>query len=500
MSSSSTTALAGRSSGTIPPPRFSPAVITIVLCIGSLCGALMQSLVIPIQSELPELLGTSPANASWAITATLLAAAVAMPVTGRLADMYGKKRVMVVCAAILVVASLICAFGTGLVPFLLGRALQGVAMGYVPVAISAVRELAAPEKRATAVATVSATLGVGGALGLPLSAWIAQTYDWHALFYVSSALAVLVLVLTAVVVPKVDDTHPARIDFVGVLLLAVGLVSLLVGVSKGSTWGWTDATTWSCIIGGTLVLLLFGAFELRHHDPLVDLRTMGRRPVLFTNLAGLLIGFGMMASSIVVPQLLQADERTGYGLGQTILEAGLWMFPGGLMMMLFAPLSAKLMGTIGARLTLSIGAVVLAIGYVVGAVMMDAPWKLMLAVVVTSAGVGIGYAAMPTLILDNVPADESGSSVGVNSLMRSVGTTVAGAVMAAVLTSRTTELAPGVTIPHESAFTVCFLVGAGAALAGALVALLIGSGRTHGPLEQAAGAISEPPTQVLART
>ncbi|UYP17359.1 MFS transporter [Rhodococcus sp. Z13] len=456
-------------------PRISDSratAVIITLCFGSLAGALMQSLVIPIQSELPALLDTSAANASWAITATLLAGGVSMPVTGRLADMYGKKRVMVACAAILVVASLLCAVGTGLVPFLLGRALQGIAMGYIPVAISAVRALAPREKQATAVATVSATLGVGGAIGLPLSAWIAQTFDWHALFYVSTALAVVVLAATALVVPATGDTHPARLDLVGLALMAVGLVSLLVGISKGSTWGWGSGTTWACIVGGLVVLVIFGLFELRHHDPLVDVRTMGHRPVFFTNIAAVLIGFGMMASSIVVPQLLQMDERTGYGLGQTILQAGMWMFPGGLMMMVFAPISARLINAIGARLTLAIGAFVVACGYVFGAFMMDAPWKLMVSVIISSAGVGIGYAAFPTLIMDNVPLAEAGSSVGVNSLMRSVGTTTAGAVMAAVLTSKTMELG-GFSIPSESAFQLCFFVGAGAAVAGALVALLV---------------------------
>lgn len=453
-------------------PRRASAIIA-TLCFGGLAGALMQSLVIPIQSDLPELLDTSPANASWAITATLLAAAVAMPVTGRLADMYGKKRVLVASAAVLVVASLVCAFSTGLISFLVGRALQGVAMGYIPVAISAVRELAPPEKRSSAVATVSATLGVGGALGLPLSAWIAQSYDWHALFWVATGFAVVVLVSTQLVVPSRKDTHPARIDFVGVVGLAIGLISALVGVSKGSTWGWTSPLTIGCIVGGVAVLLAWGAFELRHHDPLVDLRTMAHRPVLFTNLAALLIGFGMMAQSIVVPQLLQMSEDTGYGLGQTMLQAGLWMMPGGLMMLVFAPVSSRFMNTLGARITLTIGACVTASGYVLATFMMGAPWQLMIASLIASAGVGIGYASMPTLILDNVPSSEAGSSVGVNSLMRSVGTTIAGAAMAAILTTRTVEIAPGTSIPDESAFMICFAVGAFAAFAGAMVALLV---------------------------
>lgn len=452
--------------------RFAPGLIIAVLCFASLCVALMQSLVIPIQGELPRLLDTAPGNASWAVTATLLAAAVTMPVTGRLADMYGKKKVMVVSAGILVVGSLSAALSSSLAPFLAGRALQGMAMGFIPVAISLVREVAPPERRAAAIAAVSATLGVGGALGLPLAAWIAQNFSWHALFWVSAVLAVVITVATIIVVPGVHDAHPARLDLVGIAGLAIGLSSALIGVSKGSEWGWTDGRTLGSIIGGVVVLVLWGWYELRHDEPLIDLRTSTYRPVLFTNLAAVLIGFGMMAQSIVLPQLLQLPEATGYGLGQTILQAGLWMAPAGLMMMFFAPLSSKLITTVGPRITLSVGAVVLGGGYLVTLFLMDAPWQLMVGSIVACAGVGIGYAAMPTLILDNVPESESGSGVGLNGLMRSVGTTIAGAVMAAVLTSQTVDVG-GYAIPDQGAFRVCFIVGAAAAFAGALVALLI---------------------------
>ncbi|GGL37030.1 MFS transporter [Phycicoccus endophyticus] len=457
-----------------PAHRFPPLLVIVVLGFGSLAGALMQSLVIPIQSEMPELLHTDAGNASWAITATLLAAAVTMPVTGRLADMVGKKRVLVASAAVLVVGSLVAALSSSVVPFLTGRALQGVAMGYIPVAISFVREVAPPARRAGAVAAISATLGVGGALGLPLAAWIAQDYSWHGLFWLSSALALVVLVLTVVVVPGIHDEHPAHLDLLGIAGLAVGLSAVLVAVSKGSEWGWSAGRTLAMLVGGVVVLLGWAWYQLRHEDPIVDLRTTARRPILFTNLAAVLIGFGMMAQSIVVPQLLEMPEATGYGLGQSILEAGLWMAPAGLMMLLFAPVSSGLINHVGARVTLSVGAVVLAVGYVVALFLMSAPWQLMVASLVASAGVGIGYAAMPTLVLDNAPESEAGSSVGVNTLMRSVGTTVAGAVMAAVLTSDTQALGAGLpTVPTEHAFQVCFVVGAVAALAGALVALLV---------------------------
>ncbi|GAA4722647.1 MFS transporter [Isoptericola chiayiensis] len=464
--------------GTTPDstaPRSTARAVAViaVLAFSSLCAALMQSLVIPIQSELPELLGTSPSTASWVVTATLLGGAVAMPVTGRLADMYGNKPVLVTSSVILLVGSLVCAISDSVGPVLIGRVLQGLAMGYIPVAISMVRQAAPPHLRNTAVAGVSATLGIGGAIGLPLAAWIAQDFDWHMLFWVSAALAAVMTLLTLVVVPHLRNAHPGRLDVVGALGLAVGLVGVLVGVSKGNDWGWAEASTLGLIGGGLVVLLLWGRYELRHDDPLVDLRTSTRRPVLLTNIAAVLIGFGMMAQSIVVPQLLQMPEATGYGLGQTILQAGLWMAPGGLMMMLFTPVSSRMLTRLGGRITLAVGASVLALGYVVATFLMDAPWQLMVASCVATAGVGIGYAAMPTLILNNVPTDESAASVGLNSLMRSMGTTVAGAVMAMVLTAQTVDLAPGVTIPAESSFTWCFVIGAVAAALGALVVLFV---------------------------
>ena len=450
-----------------------PLGAVVVLCFGGLSAALTQTLVIPIQSELPGLLGTSAANAAWVVTITLLAGGVAMPVAGRIADLVGKQRVLVASAGVLVLGSLVCALSDSLAPVLAGRALQGIAMGFIPVGISLMREVTPPHLTGTATAAMSATLGVGGAIGLPLSAWIVEVGDWHTLFWVASGISVVVLVLTSALVPHVHDARGGRLDVPGAVGLAIGLVSLLVGISKATSWGWGDARTLSAILAGVVVLLAWGAFELRQDDPLVDLRTSARLPVLMTNVAAVAIGFGMMAQSIVVPQLLQLPALTGYGLGQSILAAGLWMAPAGLMMMVFAPISSRMMGSLGAKKTLMAGALVLGLGYVAALFLMDAPWQLLIASCISSAGVGIGYAAMPTLILDAAPPREAAAAVGLNSLMRSLGTTLAAAVMGTILTSSTTSFGPGVELPALSAFQWCFAAGAVAAALGVALAAFI---------------------------
>lgn len=451
----------------------SKALITVVvLCFGGLSASLMQTLVIPIQTQLPELLRTSPSNTSWVVTATLLAGAVAMPIAGRLADMLGKQRVLVASAALLLAGSLISAVADTLVPMLVGRTVQGLAMGFIPVGISLMREVTPPRMTSTAIAAMSATLGVGGAIGLPLSAWVAQEFDWHALFWLSAGLALLVLVAVLMLVPHVRDSGGGRLDVLGAVGLSVALVALLIAVSKGNSWGWGHPRTLSFLIVGLVVLLLWGWYQLRVTDPLCDLRVTAQGPVLLTNLAAIAIGFGMMAEAVVLPQLLELPEATGFGLGQSILEAGLWMAPAGLMMMLFAPVSSWLIQRSGAKRTLVLGGLILGAGYLVAAVWMDTPWQLLIASCIAFAGVGIGYAAMPTLILAAVPAREAASAVGINSLMRSVGTTIAAAVMAMILTGSTTDLG-GVQIPDQSAFRLCFVVGAIAAFIGVAIAAFI---------------------------
>jgi MFS family permease len=447
----------------------SPLLTVAVLCFGGLVAALTQTMVIPIQGELSGLLHTTEANASWVVTATLVAGAVAMPISGRLGDLFGKQRVLALSAATLVVGSLVCALSSSLVPMLAGRLLQGCAMGFIPVGIALMREVTPPRLTATAMAAMSATLGVGGAIGLPLSAWIVQDFSWHALFWVASALAVLVALAVVLLVPHVRDAVPGRFDVVGALGLALGLVAVLVAVSKGNEWGWGHGRTIGLLLAGVLVLVAWGSYELRVADPLCDLRVTARRPVLLTNVAAIAMGFGMMAQAIVMPRLLQSPEITGYGLGQSLLHTGLWMAPGGLVMMAFSPVSGRMIRVLGARTTLMVGGTVLGLGYVFAFFLTDAPWELMVANCITSAGVGIGYAAMPTLILESVPLTEAGSGVGINGLMRSIGTSVSSAVMAAILTAFTITLG-GHELPSERAFGICFVAGAAAAFLGVVLA------------------------------
>ncbi|MFC8494536.1 MFS transporter [Streptomyces sp. NPDC057235] len=464
-------------------PDARPGGVVGVLALAGIVAALMQTLVVPLIGDLPRLLGTTPSNASWVITATLLAGAVATPVAGRLGDTLGKRRVLLVSVVPLVAGSVVCALSSSVVPMIVGRGLQGLGMGVVPLGISLLRDIMPPERLGGSIALMSASMGVGGALGLPFSAAVAENASWRVLFWVAAGLSVLVGALIWRVAPAGRRAAPGRFDLPGALGLGTGLVALLLAVSKGASWGWGSATTLGLFAVAVVVLLAWGAWELRTPDPLVDLRVTARPVVLMTNAASVLVGFAMYAQSLVVPQLFQLPEATGYGLGQSMMAMGLWMAPAGLMMMVLAPLGAKLSAARGPKVTLSVGALVISAGYGSSLALMGSTWGLLAVTLVCNTGVGLAYGAMPALIMGAVPQEETASANSFNTLMRSIGTSVSAAVIGVVLAQMTTTLG-GHALPSEDGFRVAMLIGCGVGLAAAVVAALIPARFAADPAEK----------------
>lgn len=465
-------------------------VIVAVLAFCGIVVSLMQTLVVPLLTELPGLLDTSASNASWVVTSTLLAGAVSTPVMGRLGDMYGKRRILLLCLAVLTLGAVICALSNSLLPMLIGRVLQGASFGVIALGMSLMRDALPPARLGPSVALMSATLGIGGAVGLPVAALVAQSADWHALFWGTAALGATDVLLVLLLVPESGVRTPARFDVVGTIGLSAGLLALLLAISKGADWGWGSGLTLGLFAATLVILPLWGLGELRTAHPLVDLRVSAQPQVLFTNLASVVVGFSMYAQALVLPQILMLPKDSGYGLGQSMVVAGLVMAPSGLVMMVVSPLSAKLSAAYGPKTSLFFGSLLTALGYVLVVFMLDAVWKIIVAVCVSAAGTALAYAAMPALIMQAVPARQTGAATGLNTLMRSIGTSTSAAVTSMILAGMTTTFG-GTAIPSLGGLKAALWVGCAAAVTAALVTLLIPGRRPT----SAAGPANDPPVR-----
>ncbi|MCX4848288.1 MFS transporter [Streptomyces sp. NBC_00893] len=465
--------------GELPDPRPRKAGgggVVPVLAFAGITVAVMQTLLVPVIKDLPVLLHTDPSNATWVMTATLLAGAVSTPIMGRLGDLYGKRKMLLASLAVMVIGSLICASTDDLVVMIVGRALQGFAMGAIPLGIGIMRDELPRERLGSAMALMSSSIGVGGGLALPAAALIAQHFDWHTLFLGAAGLGVLAMVLTVVAVPEPTLRAPGRFDLVGALGLSLGLVCLLLPITKGSDWGWTSGSTLGLIGAALAILVLWGLFELRSPAPLVDLRTTARREVLLTNLASIMVGVAFYAVSLVLPQLLQLPASTGYGLGQSMVVAGLCVAPLGLTMMFVAPLYARLSARRGPKVSLMLGMLVIAIGYGAGQGLMSAAWQTVVIAVVLGAGIGLAYSSLPALIIGAVDPSETGAANGLNTLMRSIGTSVSSAVIGMVLANTSVHVG-GAALPSMEGFRISFLIATGAVLIGLVLASFLPSQR-----------------------
>jgi MFS family permease len=267
-----------------------------------------------------------------------------------------------------------------------------------------------------------------------------------------------------------------RFDFAGAAGLAVGLVGVLLAISRGNEWGWGSPAVLVSGLGGLAVLLLWGWYELRIAEPLLDLRVAARPAVLLTNIASIAMGFSLFASNVVYPQMLELPVATGSGFGLSLLGASLVVMPSGLVMMLLSPVAGRIAQRTGPKLLLLLGAVSLIAAYGFTLLWSSEVWQLVVANILIGAGIGFGYASMPMLIMRSVPQSETGASNGLNALFRSLGTSTAAAVIGAVLASYAVDF-EGVPVPTTDGFTLSLILGGGAAIVALVIAVFIPSRR-----------------------
>jgi EmrB/QacA subfamily drug resistance transporter len=447
----------------------SPRMILAILSLGGISYALLQSLVVPALPEIQQSLHASESAVSWMLTAFLLSASITMPIIGRLGDMYGKDRLLMIVLVALGVGTLISAVASSLSLLIFGRVIQGVGAGVFPLAFSIVRDEFPRERVPGALGLVSSLLGVGAGAGVVLAGIITQQLSYHWLFWFPLALIAATTYLTWRYIPESPVKTPAEINYRAAARMTAGLSALLLGITQTSTWGWGSPKTLGLLAAGVVIALAWIREELRSREPLVDMRMMAIRGVWTTNLVAFLIGVGLYSAFILLPEFVQEPASTGYGFGASVTVAGLYLLPSTIAIIVLGQMAGIFERRIGSRGSLIWGAVFALACYVLLVAARSQPIDIFVAATLLGIGIGLSFSAMANLIVENVPQEQTGVATGMNAVTRTLGGAFGGQVAATLLAS---NLGAG-GIPTDTGFALSFVMCLIALAAASAIALWV---------------------------
>jgi len=454
---------------TARPDRQHYGITFAVLALAGASYALLQSAVAPALPEIQADLHASATSTAWLLTGYLLSASVLTPIIGRLGDMFGKERTLVASLAILCFGVLLAALANSIGVLILARVIQGSGGAIFPLAFGIIRDEFPRARAAQGIAMISAILGIGGGLGIILAGPIIDTFDYHWLFWFPLVAVAGATVATIFFVPESPVKSPGRVDWMGAVLLAGWVVLVLLGISQAAEWGWGDPRVIGLILAGLALLLVWVRVEGGSEEPLVDMGMMRIRGVWTVNAAAFLVGAGMYSSFILFPEFTETSPNAGYGFGASVTEAGLFLLPCTLAMLIVSPIAGWLAGRVGSRVTLIAGSLTTAAAFTLAAAAHQQPIDIYLSTGLLGVGIGLAFASLANLIVEAVPPNQTAVATGMNTVMRTLGGSVGGQVGASLIAGTVTAAG----LPTEHGFTLAFTLSAAACLVAALASIIV---------------------------
>ncbi|MEV6034516.1 MFS transporter [Nonomuraea sp. NPDC052116] len=429
------------------------SAVVAVLAFAVAVGTLQMTVLVPLLPGLERQLHAPSTTVSWTLTAGLLSGAVSIPLLSRLGDMYGRRTLSLVALGLLVAGSALSAVAGTLPLLIVGRVLQGTAAPLLPLAMGLVRQVVPGHRLPSAIGVLSATIGVGSGGGMILAGLLDGNH--RTVFWALAGLAALSFVLVAAVVREAPARGSGRPDLIGAALVAVWLVCLLLAISKGAAWGWTSPPTLGLFVMAVAVAAVWVATARRTASPLIEIPMLLHRGTVGATVASFLLGFALFAAITTVSAVAQG------ALGASVLQTGIYLLPTTVLMLVVSVLAGPLMRRFTAATLVAGGSALVMAAALWLAVSRSSSADLYGAATLLGFGIGLGYAALGTMAVEHVEPAKTAAAGGVNALVRVVGSSVAGAVGAAVLSS------------GGAGWT--FGVAAGAALLAALFAAAYGN-------------------------
>lgn len=439
-----------------PAPRHPTLLVPTLVFVGLLV-AIVSSLGAPLAPSIAQDDHVSLSTAEWVLTAALLTGALATPVMGRLADGPHQRRVILLTLSTVLAGCVLSAISTTFVVLVIGRALQGLGLGLLPVNMAIARRNLDTEAAGRAIATLSVSTAIGAGLGYPLTATVAQVFSLHAAYWFGALVVAAALLCSIIALPgRTQGTSP-RFDVIGAVLLSLVTTALSVVLSEGGTWGWRSPLTLGLAGAGVMILAAWIPHELRCPHPLVNLRHLANRSLLMADVTGFLMSVSMYLVVPIVVEFIQVPTSVGFGFGASLIVAGLVLVPLSVGTFAASRLLVPYERRFGVRSLIPLGALIFAAASTYFAFEHGSLFEAFVTMGIVGLGIGFTFAAMPGFIIRSVSTAETGSATGFYQVLRNIGLAVGSALSAAVLLAFTH---PGHTYPELGGFRTALVLSA----------------------------------------
>ncbi|MBB3665497.1 MFS family permease [Prauserella sediminis] len=454
------------------PPTTRPVwLIIAVLIVADIVSSIESSMMLVALPRLIEAFDANAADVSWVITAFLLVAAVSAAICGRLGDIYGRRRLLIILLLVSVIGSIVSIAGGTLASVVIGRAIQGVSGGILPLCFGLAREHLPAKRVPTAIALVAATAMLAAAIGGLMSGIIIDNLDWHYLFVAAGVIAIVAAAACLALPKSTIVARVERIDYPGAVLFTAAIALILLGVTKSATWTWADGRTAGCIVGGILVLAAWIRWELRTDSPMINIRMFARRTLAMSMAAMMSVASGLLGgATVVLPMIYINPTGAPVGLGLSATTAGAIGAATTVIAFAAAPISGRISARVGSRWALVVGTG-LGIAAAVGMAALNATVVgFVLAAMVALLATSFVSTSLPNLVVEEVPAENTSEMTGVITVVRLTFTGVGTAIVTLLLSL---SVVPGTQFATTTAFNSVFAFIGACCVAGLVIALLI---------------------------
>ncbi|OCT13683.1 MFS transporter [Paenibacillus pectinilyticus] len=461
----------------------SPAEFSIKTIIAPLLAVIIGMIMVILDStvinvavpNLQEYFNSSLKTIQWTITGYTLALAAVIPLAGWVTDKFGAKRIFLITIFLFTVGSVLCAIAQTPGQLILYRVIQGVGGGMVsPIGMAMIFKLAPPEKRGSVMGMLGIPMLLAPAVGPILSGWLIGIATWHWIFLINLPIGIAAIIVGIKFLPKFESNKAPKLDILGMILAPIAFSMLAYGVTEGAV-KWTSTGALTGLIVGGVALILFIIVELRHDQPLLELRVFKSsdftRGVLLTWLMQIAL-FGPM---LLVPLYLQNI------LHHTALESGVISLPMAIGSMIFLPIGGVLFDKIGARPLTFVGLSIIGVAlFILAGISLETKiLTILISLFLMGMGMGLSMMALNTHVLNSAPRRLVSRVTPLTTATQQVVTSFAVAGITGYLTSRiSTHMAEGGTdanplVGAASAFGDTFLITAWIAVAGILFSLIL---------------------------